>query len=138
MKLIELYRYNDTGYNPFLITEKWQIAQLNYSQEINITCINKIDKHFKTEEAFVLLKGTAVLIAAVINKGIVSFETCLMQRGITYNIPKLMWHSIAMKENAEVIIIENSNTHIDDFEFYHLSKIQQEKLSVLIKKTISS
>ena len=137
MKLIEKYRHKDEGYNPFLITEKWQVAQLNYSSELGVNSINKIDKHFKTDEVFILLKGTAVLITAEIHDEIVTFETCLMQEGITYNIPKLMWHSIALGKDAEVIIVEDNNTHIDDFEFFYLNKNQQRELKILINKTIN-
>jgi len=129
MKLIEKYHHEGEGYNPFLIREGWQVAQLNYMPGQGIDDIQKIDIHFETDEAFVLVAGKAVLIAAEKEGDNVSFEMISMKQGVVYNIPKDVWHNIAMLADAQVIIVEKDNTHLGDYDFYYLNEEQQEMLN---------
>lgn len=132
MNLIETYRYDGSGYNPFLIREGWQVAQLNYMPEQDLLNITKMDRHLLTDEVFVLLKGTAILIAATENNNEFQFECIKMKAGITYNIPLGMWHNIAMDKGSEVIIFEKDKTHLGDFEYRQLSDAQKLDLKNLI------
>ncbi|GAA4964058.1 hypothetical protein [Algibacter aquimarinus] len=131
--MIETYKIEGDGYHPFLIREGWQVAQLNYQEEQHIDNIKKLDVHLETDEVFVLTKGNSVLIAAKIEDGEPVFELQLMEQQKVYNIPQDMWHNIAMEEGSEVIIIEKSNTHISDFEFFELSKEKQIELKEKVK-----
>ena len=127
-ELIKTYYKKENGYHPFFIQEHWQVAQLNFMPIFSFTTIDRVERHRHTDEIFVLTKGTAVLIAAVIQATYISFECIQMQQGITYNVPANTWHTIAMSEDAEVIIVEKSNTHLDDCLYYLLSKSDREKL----------
>ena len=133
--MFEKYIIKDEGYHPFLIREGWQVAQLNYSEEQHIDNIKKIDIHFETDEVFVLFSGEAVLITAEVENDTPLFSTDLMATGTIYNVPKNVWHNIAMKEGSEVLIIEKSNTHLGDYEFYHLN---EEQATDLKKNVIQS
>lgn len=135
MNLIETYRYEGSGYNPFLIREGWQVAQLNYMPEQDLSNITKMDRHLLTDEVFVLLKGTAILIAAIENNNKFKFECVRMKAGITYNIPVRLWHNIAMDKDSEVIIFEKDKTHLGDFEYRELSTDQKSELKNLIIKS---
>jgi mannose-6-phosphate isomerase-like protein (cupin superfamily) len=122
MNLVETYKIEEEGYHPFLIREGWQVAQLNYKDELHIKNIKKIDVHFQTDEVFVLLKGKAALILAEMQDDQPIFEVELMKSRVVYNIPKNTWHNIAMEEGSEVLIVEKSNTHLGDFEYKILSE----------------
>ncbi|GAB3656544.1 hypothetical protein GCM10028791_28450 [Echinicola sediminis] len=130
--LLERYSYSGAGYHPFLIRPGWQIAKLNFMPEQGISSITKIDVHFETDEAFILLNGTAVLIVASMDNGVIEFSCEKMKSGVTYNIPKNVWHNIAMKEDAEVIIVEKDRTHVSDFEYHDLNGEDQKRLKDLI------
>tara|TARA_B100001057_G_scaffold322277_1_gene322473 strand:- start:955 stop:1398 length:444 start_codon:yes stop_codon:yes gene_type:complete len=119
-KLIETYEFTEKGFHPLIIKDDWQVAKLNYLEDQNIRNIKKIDVHYKTDEVFVLLKGKAVLIAVVFENEIPVFETELMEQNKIYNIPKNRWHNIAMEEGSEVLLVEKSNTHLSDFDYYKL------------------
>ena len=136
MNLIETYRYDGNGYNPFLIREGWQVAQLNHMPEQDLSNITKMDRHLLTDEVFVLLKGTAILIAATENNNEFQFECIKMKAGITYNIPVRLWHNIAMNKGSEVIIFEKDKTHLGDFEYHELSNTQKLELKNLIIESI--
>lgn len=129
MNIIDCYDPHRAGYNPFLTGPVWQVAVLNYAPAEALEQIDKLDVHRFTDEAFVLLEGHAVLIAAEICcEGIERYDLQDMRGGVTYNIRRGVWHKIAMNEGSRVLIVENAGTHLNDFEFYPLSEPQREKL----------
>lgn len=129
MNLINSYNPTEAGYNPFLIGPLWQAAVLNYAPEESLERIEKLDVHHLTDELFVLLEGEAVLIAARIDAdGIVDYDLRNMRPGTAYNIPRDVWHKIAMTEGCRVLIVENANTHLGDFEFRNLNLAEREEL----------
>ena len=128
MNLIEKFTVNDKGYHPFLIRDGWQVAQLNSDENQKVENITRLDVHFQTDEVFLLLRGKVVLITATIKNDVPEFEVELMQKGVTYNIPKNTWHNIAMQDGSEVIIVEKSDTHLADFEFYDLTEAKRSEL----------
>ena len=136
MKLIEAYQIKGNGYHPFLIRGGWQVAQLNYMPEQEIGNIAKLDVHYLTDEVFILQKGHAVLIGAQIQNEAVQFEVESMRPNVTYNIPAGTWHNIAMSEDCEIIIVEKSDTHISDFEYFQLSDEQKKEMETLVKNAM--
>lgn len=142
MKLSEKFAYKGDGYNPFIIREHWQVAQLNYSLEEELDAISCLDVHRKTDEVFVLIEGIAVLITAEIVEDKIDYNLQLMKPDVTYNIPCNVWHKIAMQSGSKVLIVENANTHVPlpegDYEFYYLSDKQKIYLSDLIDHFLSN
>lgn len=129
---IETYYHEGEGYNPFFIRDHWQVAQLNYLPELGMQAIKKMEMHAATDEIFILTKGTAVLILGIENREGFSFELTKMKLGVTYNIPIKAWHGIAMNTDAEVIIVEKSNTHLGDVTYQNLSLEEQRNLNEAI------
>lgn len=136
MDKISTYEYKGKGYNPYLIDKDWQIAQLNYVEGQGFYDLIKVEKHVLTDEAFILNKGNAVLIAAEITGDEVTFELEVMSSGVVYNIPKGVWHNIGLSEDAELFIVENSNTHQKDVTYSSLSENQCKELNRLIKEAL--
>ena len=138
MKLIETYKIEEEGYHPFLIREGWQVAQLNYLDELHIKNIKKIEVHFQTDEVFLLLKGKAVLILAEILEDEPIFELELMKSNVIYNVPKNTWHNIAMEKGSQVLIVEKSNTHLGDFEHKYLSANKLDELRIKVEQILEN
>ncbi len=134
--MIESFKIKENGYHPFLIRDGWQVAQLNFMEEQHINNINKIDVHQQTDEVFVLLKGKAVLILAELEDDEPIFEVLLMEPTVTYNIPKNRWHNIAMEEGSEVLIVENSNTHLNDVIYKDLNQSKINELRQLVEEVL--
>ena len=126
--MVESFTIKENGYHPFLIRDGWQLAQLNYTDEQHIDQIKKLDVHLKTDELFVPIAGHAILITANIDNTEPDFEIEYLQPNKMYNIPKNVWHNIAMEPGSKVLIAEKANTHISDFEFFQLSPQKQEEL----------
>ena len=135
MDLIEKYSNKLPGYHPILISEGWQVAQLNYMEEQDIVNIKKLDVHRQTDEAFWLQKGKVALITASLEGGKPTFYAELMLPGVVYNIPKDVWHNIAMTPGSEVVIVEKSDTHLADFEFFDLD---DQQCLVMAEKVLSA
>jgi mannose-6-phosphate isomerase-like protein (cupin superfamily) len=136
--MIESYTITDKGYHPFLIRDGWQVAQLNYMPEQDIDNITRLDVHHETDEVFILLKGHAVLIAAAVKGKEVTFEMELLEPNKTYNIPKGLWHNIAMTEECQLIIVEKSNTHVSDFEHHELTEEQYKEMRSRVNELYES
>ncbi|WP_034044684.1 ureidoglycolate lyase [Wocania ichthyoenteri] len=134
MSLIETYSIIEEGYHPFLIREDWQVAQLNYIEDQHIKNINKIEVHRNTDEVFVLLKGKSFLITVDLINGEPTFKADVMKPHVTYNIPQNVWHNIVMDKGSEVLIIEKTNTHLNDVEYLHLTEKQKTNLRATIEK----
>jgi len=137
MDIIELYKHDGEGYNPFLIGSKWQVAQLNYSIDEALESKIRLDVHHFTDEAFLLIAGEAALVAAkIIDKKIV-FDIKLIKPGIIYNIPKGTLHNIVLTCGTKVLIIEDANTHLPlpegDYEFYYFSDVQKAEFTQRVK-----
>jgi mannose-6-phosphate isomerase-like protein (cupin superfamily) len=131
---IEKYVYDGIGYNPVLIREGWQVAILNYLSGHGMNEIDKLEVHNKTDEVFILLRGTAILIVRKPGAETLIYELVNMERGQIYNIPKGCWHNIAMDEEARLIIVENDNTHKNDVSYLSLDVAQQRELRNLINE----
>ena len=135
--LIETYYTKENGYHPFFIREHWQVAQLNFMTRLSFISIDRLDLHQHTDEIFVLTRGKAVLIAGFIGNNQVHFECVLMNPGVPYNIPVNTWHTIAMDENAQVIITEKSNTHLGDCLYYNLTDTDRGRLKNKILQLVN-
>ena len=135
--MIEAYYCKEKGYHPFLISDGWQVAQLNYVEKHGLDDIDQIEVHNQTDEVFILFKGEAVLVEALIEQEDIHFNCQYMKPGVTYNIPAGTWHEIAMKVDAEIIIVERSDTHKQDCSYLKLTVSQQQELYSRIKQQLA-
>lgn len=131
--MIEEHCDLNEGYHPFIIKGGWQLAKLNYTAAQHIENIHQLDVHLETDELFVAIKGRAVLIAAEIIDNTPHFEVITMKINEIYNIPKNVWHNIAMEKGSEVLIAEKANTHISDFKHWPLQENQRKALHQMVK-----
>ncbi|WP_031442315.1 hypothetical protein [Arenibacter algicola] len=136
--MIKEYKTKEKGYHPFIIEDGWQLAKLNYTEDQHIDKINQLDVHLETDEVFVAIAGKSVLIAAIIINNEPHFELEPMKINQIYNIPKGVWHNIAMEKGSEVLIAEKSNTHVADFEHFALSNSKKKELETLVKGHLES
>jgi mannose-6-phosphate isomerase-like protein (cupin superfamily) len=130
---VEKYYHRGEGYNPFLIRERWQVAQLNHVVNHGFEDLLDMERHQSTDEVFILFKGTAVILTAEMNEGETTFEYVKLDCGVTYNVPAGVWHNIAMSDDAQIILVENSNTHLYDVEHRTLS---EEQLSTITQQLL--
>ena len=104
--MIQIHKFDGEDFKVVMQFEGWKIGFLRYSERFSK--FNQLERHTETDEAFVLLDGSAVLYT--------ENEKIQMQKCTLYNIPKGEWHHITVSENATVMVAENSNTSRDNTE----------------------
>ncbi len=104
--MIERYSFSGEDFNVMMQFEGWKIGFLRYSDRFSAFTV--LERHTATDEAFVLLEGSATLYT--------DKDSCQMEKCELYNIPKGVWHHITVSEDATVMVVENSNTSKDNTE----------------------
>lgn len=104
------------------------MAVLNYAEEQALENLKKLDVHLETDEVFILHTGTAAMITASVSEQRWQYYAEVMQPGAVYNVPRKVWHNIAMKPGSSVYIVENKDTHLGDFEFHDLDAAERTRM----------
>lgn len=104
--MIQKFDFKCEDFKVLMQYEGWKIGFLRFSERFSK--FDRLEKHLETDEAFVLLDGSAVIYT--------ENEKIQMQKCTLYNIPKGVWHHITVSEDATVMVVENSNTCKDNTE----------------------
>lgn len=108
---MEKYTYNGEDFKSVISNENWKIGLLRYSDRFSCTCV--FERHLKTDEAFILLYGDAVLYIKNQNGTV---EETKMEPNTIYNVLKGEWHHIVVSRDATVLVVENSDTSKENTE----------------------
>lgn len=104
-----LFNYNK-GYCPLVLTEQWQFAQLNYIEAQDPDALTQFDQHDFTDETFTLVEGRSLLLTYDETSGVCDITP--LEKNVTYNVPQMMWHNIAMEPGSIVMIAEGRDAHL--------------------------
>lgn len=129
---IEQYSNPRPGYDPILIRDGWQIGHLNFLPGLQADALDRVERHSRTDEVFILFRGDARLIAATETAAGLAWEVQSMCPGVTYNIPAACWHNIAMSPGDTVIIVEKNDTHLHDVEYRALTAEERRRLQAAL------
>jgi hypothetical protein len=118
MSGLEIYSWDQQGYQPLVFSHDWQAALLNWEPIFDLENIGQIERHNQTDEIFVLVKGKAALFC-ITPDGYMQVENMLPN--VIYNVIQGTWHNLLSTRDATWIIVENRNTHLGDVEYRQLS-----------------
>lgn len=104
--MIEQYSFTGEDFEVLKNCENWKIGFLRYSERFSE--FKQLERHLRTDEAFILLDGRAVLYT--------ENERCEMKKCTLYNIPKGVWHHIVVSRDATVMVVENADTSAENTE----------------------
>ena len=93
-----------------VITDSWMIQFLNYMPRLSPDMIVTMQKHVLSDESFILLNGKAILYIAEGENFPNQIEGIVLYPEKLYNVPKGMWHSLILSEDAKLLIVENADT----------------------------
>lgn len=102
--------YHGAGYLPLVLTNDWQVAQLNYTETQEPAALTSFDQHTFTDETFTMLQGRSLLITY--DEMTKKMDVTPLKPYVTYNVPKMMWHNIAMEKGSVVLITEGRDAHL--------------------------
>lgn len=116
---IDIIEYTGNGYKPVIDFNGWRVAFLRYAERFDKNYIQQMERHLETEEVFVLLSGEAVLVVGEEQK------VYFLERNKLYNVKKGVWHAVCVKKNAQLMIVENADTSIDNTEYTKVNLMRE-------------
>ena len=118
--MIEILERTIPDFETVVNFESWKVAYLSYSERFSK--FEVIERHLLTDEVFVLLEGKATLFVAKDGHRVQEIE---MERQKVYNVKKAVWHHIVVSKDANVLVVENSNTCAENSEILPFSEYQK-------------
>ncbi len=121
---LEVFSWDETGYMPLVYSPDWQVSLLNWERPFDLDQLEKIERHNRTDEVFVLLKGRSVLFTLA-KDGLTVAD---MVPGVVYNVTTGSWHNLISTRDATWLIVENRDTHLHDVEYRQLTAAEKQEL----------
>ena len=87
------------------------MAFLNYTERFDQEHIDRLERHLLTDEVSVLLSEKAVLVIGE------DQQIRPMKKNTIYNVKKAVWHAICVSKDASVLIVENTDTSVENSEY---------------------
>ena len=123
MKTVEIYA---DGYAKRHSFEGWRIAANGYCAGTNDPRgVRVLGRHFRTDEAFVLLCGSGFLVTAGTADTPGALVAHTLKAGRLMIVEQGEWHALVLHENAQTLIVENEDTSAENSEKYALSDEQR-------------
>ena len=104
--------------------EKWTVGIKNWKPANDVTGIDCLERHNKTDELFVLVEGSCTLVYANETEGGLEFGAVKMEKDKVYNIPATLWHNTITCKDTKMILIEDSNTSMENSDILNLTEAQ--------------
>lgn len=126
-----LYEKNHQGAGMHTLVKdhKWQICQLNYAPEFDITQVGLMKSHFQFNEVVMPMHGEALLLTAdLINERFENFEVTRLQVGSVYEIPANSWHQVLLSPECQLHVLQSPDADTSDFG---LRAIQEDSIKEL-------
>lgn len=128
---IEQYEFEGEGLTRVFENEKWMVGIKNWKPANDISNLNCLERHNKTDELFILLAGKCVLLFANEVNGELAIEAVDMQPKKVYNIPSTLWHNTVTNKETKLILVEDSSTGMDNSDILDLNDAQIAKVKEL-------
>ena len=118
------YEFNGKGMQRVFENEKWTVGIKNWKPANDVTGIDCLERHNKTDELFVLVEGSCTLVYANETEGGLEFGAVKMEKDNVYNIPATLWHNTITCKDTKMILIEDSNTSMENSDILNLTEAQ--------------
>ena len=129
---IENYAFEGEGMQRVFENEKWTVGIKNWKPANDITGIDCLERHNKTDELFVLVEGSCTLIYANEKESGLELGAVKMEPDKVYNIPATLWHNTVTCKDTKMILIEDSNTSMENSDILALNESQIAKVKELV------
>ena len=125
------YEFGGEGMHRVFEKEKWTVGIKNWKPANDVTGIDCLERHNKTDELFVLVEGHCTLIYANEEGGALKFGAVKMEKDRVYNIPATLWHNTITQKDTKMILIEDSNTSMENSDILNLTDDQIKEMRSL-------
>ena len=132
MKILE-YQYDGEALKRVYENAQWTVGIKNWKPSNDIDLIGNLERHNRTDELFVLLDGCCTLVYATEEGNHLNLVTVDMIPCTVYQIPPSLWHNTIMTRDAKLLLIENSNTSMENSDLRDLTENEISRLKYQIK-----
>lgn len=132
-RFLEIRGFEGAGFQPLVDYDTWRVAMLRYSDELLADRIFAMQRHDETDEVFVLLEGHCILFLGGRKDKIEAITAVEMVPRKLYNIKRGVWHTHTLSEDASVLIVENSDTTVQNSPKLLLNDSQRQKIVTLTR-----
>lgn len=133
MENVEIRSFRGQGYMPLVTHGTWRAAVLRYNDEMLPDAIDRMERHTLTDEVFILTAGRASLLIGGNQPELSEIEAIDMKTGDFYNVKRNTWHAVLMSPDANIVIVENDNTSLENTEFHILTNSHSQTLRQLAR-----
>jgi len=133
-KLLEIRQFDGAGYMPLIDYANWRVAMLRYIDELLPHNLTSMQRHDETDEVFVLLNGRCILFLGAGGDNITAIHAQDMEPLKFYNVKRSCWHTHTLSEDANVLIVENRDTVVENSPQIALSTAQTRQLIELTRQ----
>ena len=129
---IQTYSSDAEGMKRVYENPSWMVGVKNWKPANDIENIDCLERHNATDELFVLLSGSCVLLSAEPGPGGGLRLTALsMEPFKVYNVPRSLWHNTVTSKDAKLILVEESSTGSANSDILNLDEAMRAEARAL-------
>lgn len=132
-KKISEIQYDGEALKRVYENPQWTVGIKNWKPANDIEQIGNLERHNCTDELFVLLNGSCSLVYATEEGDGLDIKIVEMRPYAVYQIPPTLWHNTIMTKETKLILIENSDTSMENSDLRDLTKEEVSFLKNQIK-----
>jgi ureidoglycolate hydrolase len=127
---VDTAEHHEPGYKALLVSSRDWMAALMNGTDTSWQVPVEMEKHPYTDELFILLSGSALLVTA--GSGPQPGRMCQleMRPHVLYNVKVGTWHATPMTGDAQFAIVERTGTNGDGSVLAALTPEQQQAISL--------
>jgi mannose-6-phosphate isomerase-like protein (cupin superfamily) len=133
----EVQRYEGSGYKPLISFGAWRVAILRFLDELKPERISSMERHLSTDEVFILIQGKALLFIGGNNFKVDEIHPVEIHIGEVCDVKKATWHTLVLSEDAQIIIVENDDTNVENSEIIQLHEKSRSIICEIAKDFLS-
>jgi ureidoglycolate hydrolase len=119
------WEYGAEGLKRVYENSKWMVGVKNWKPANDVANIDCLERHNETDELFILLAGSCVLLSANEKPGGgLALSATRMEPGRVYSIPRTLWHNTVTSKDVKLILVEDSSTGAKNSDVVQLDAAQ--------------
>lgn len=112
--------------------DKWTVGIKNFKPSNSLEGFRELERHNATDELFVLLSGSCVLVVKTERDGAAPFACTRMEARAVYSIPRGVWHTTITEADSKLVLIEDSATSPANTDVCDLSDEERRTVTALV------
>ncbi|MDF2183984.1 cupin domain-containing protein [Grimontia hollisae] len=107
----------------------WKVGIKNHKVENSLKNFELLERHFETDEVFILLSGRCFLIVGDSEQlESQEMEVIDMEPNSIYTMKQGVWHNMVTFDDTKLVLVEEKKTSLENSEVKPLPDIKRERI----------